>query len=263
METDVRARNNVRVFGRGAQPMLFAHGFGCDQNMWRWMTPAFENDYKIVLFDYVGSGKSDVNAYDRDRYATLDGYAQDIVDIVRELDLRDVILVAHSVSSMISVLAAIAEPDRFSRADPHRPFAELPERRRRVPRRLRARGHRGTPRTDGQELHRMGELPDSDDHEERRAGPSSPEELQRELLLDRPRDSAPFAEVDFFSDNRADLPESPFRPSSSSARMTAIAPDGVGQFVADAVLQADAPAADGRRPLPAHEPPGGDDRGDS
>ena len=116
METDVRARNNVRVFGRGAQPMLFAHGFGCDQNMWRWMTPAFEDDYKIVLFDYVGSGKSDLNAYDRDRYASLDGYAQDIVDIVRELDLRDVILVAHSVSSMISILAAIAEPDRFSRS---------------------------------------------------------------------------------------------------------------------------------------------------
>ena len=187
METDVRARNNVRVFGRGAQPMLFAHGFGCDQNMWRWMTPAFENDYKIVLFDYVGSGKSDVNAYDRDRYATLDGYAQDIVDIVRELDLRDVILVAHSVSSMISVLAAIAEPDRFSRLIHHRPFAELPERRRRVPRRLRARGHRGTPGPDGQELHRMGQLPHADDHEERRAARTHPR-AQRELLLDRSGD---------------------------------------------------------------------------
>ena len=66
-------RNNVQVSGRGTQPMLFAHGFGCDQNMWRLVTPAFEKDYRIVLFDYVGAGKSDVKAWDRERYSTLDG----------------------------------------------------------------------------------------------------------------------------------------------------------------------------------------------
>ena len=109
------ARNNVKDFGRGTQPMLFVHGFGCDQNMWRFVTPAFEDDYRIVLFDYVGSGKSDLTAYDPERYATLDGYAQDVLDVCHELDLHDVILVGHSVSGMVGVLAANREPERFAR----------------------------------------------------------------------------------------------------------------------------------------------------
>ena len=95
--------------------MLFAHGFGCDQNMWRFVTPAFEQDYRIVLFDYVGSGKSDLRAYDADRYATLAGYAHDVLDVCHALDLHDVIFVGHSVSSMVGVLAANREPERFSR----------------------------------------------------------------------------------------------------------------------------------------------------
>jgi sigma-B regulation protein RsbQ len=112
--TDVIRRNNVKVSGKGTQPMLFAHGFGCDQNMWRYITPAFENDYKIVLFDYVGSGRSDIGAYDASRYSTLEGYAQDILDVVRALDLHDIVFVGHSVSSMTGILAANQEPGRFS-----------------------------------------------------------------------------------------------------------------------------------------------------
>ncbi|HEX8320650.1 alpha/beta hydrolase [Longimicrobium sp.] len=115
MPQDVLARNNVKVFGRGTQPMVFAHGFGCDQNMWRLVTPAFEDDYRIVLFDYVGSGRSDLAAYDASRYSTLEGYAQDVIDVIHALDLRDVVLVAHSVSSMVAVLAANREPGRFER----------------------------------------------------------------------------------------------------------------------------------------------------
>lgn len=115
MSSDILTRNNVRVSGRGTQPMLFAHGFGCDQNMWRLVTPAFEDEYRIVLFDYVGSGNSDLRAYDAPRYSTLDGYAQDLLDVVHALDLHDVVLVAHSVSSMVSVLAANREPERFAR----------------------------------------------------------------------------------------------------------------------------------------------------
>ena len=107
-------RNNVTVKGRGERPMLLAHGFGCDQQMWRYITPAFEGDFRVVLFDYVGSGKSDWSAYDHDRYRTLEGYAQDVLDICSELDLRDVVFVGHSVSSMVGVLAANAEPDRFA-----------------------------------------------------------------------------------------------------------------------------------------------------
>jgi sigma-B regulation protein RsbQ len=115
MPAHVLARNNVTVSGRGAQPMLFAHGFGCDQNMWRFVAPAFEDDYQVLLFDYVGSGRSDLSAYDPQRYSTLDGYARDILDIVHALDLRDVVLVAHSVSAIIAVLAANQEPERFDR----------------------------------------------------------------------------------------------------------------------------------------------------
>lgn len=115
MPTNVLARNNVKVSGHGSQPMLFAHGFGCDQHMWRFVAPAFEKDYRVVLFDYVGAGGSDLSAYDAERYSTLDGYAQDVLDIIDALGLHDVIFVGHSVSSMIGVLAANREPERFDR----------------------------------------------------------------------------------------------------------------------------------------------------
>ncbi len=106
-------RHNVKITGNGAIPMLFAHGFGCDQNMWRWITPSFERDYRIILFDYVGHGRSDFSAYDRTRYGSLDGYAGDVLEICEELNLRDVVFVGHSVSATIGILAAIREPERF------------------------------------------------------------------------------------------------------------------------------------------------------
>jgi sigma-B regulation protein RsbQ len=112
--SEVLVRNNVNVFGEG-QPMLFAHGFGCDQNMWRFVTPAFKDNYKIVLFDYVGSGKSDTKAYNKEKYNDLNGYANDVLDIINALDLHDTIFVGHSVSSMIGLLAAVKQPTRFSK----------------------------------------------------------------------------------------------------------------------------------------------------
>lgn len=115
LNTSVAARNNVTVFGKGTQPMLLAHGFGCDQHMWRFITPAFEEDYKIVLFDFVGSGKSDIAAYNPERYATLQGYAKDVLEICEELQLRDVVFVGHSVSAMIGMLATIEQPKYFSK----------------------------------------------------------------------------------------------------------------------------------------------------
>jgi sigma-B regulation protein RsbQ len=113
MNNTVLSRNNVNVSGAGDQPMVFAHGFGCDQNMWRFITPAFADDYRIVLFDYVGSGKSDLGAYDSHRYSTLDGYAQDVLDVCHALELENVIFVGHSVSGMVGILAAIREPSLF------------------------------------------------------------------------------------------------------------------------------------------------------
>ena len=115
MKEKISARNNVTIRGKGSRTMVFAHGFGCDQNMWRFVTPAFEDDYRVVLFDYVGSGKSDLSAYNEERYSNLNGYAQDILEICEVLKLRDTIFVGHSVSSMIGLLAAIKRPEYFSK----------------------------------------------------------------------------------------------------------------------------------------------------
>jgi sigma-B regulation protein RsbQ len=96
------------------QPIVFAHGFGCDQNMWRGVWPRFAADYRVVLFDYVGAGGSDISAYDPSRYSSLAGYAEDVLAICRELALTEIVFVGHSVSAMIGVLAAAAEPERFA-----------------------------------------------------------------------------------------------------------------------------------------------------
>ena len=106
-------RNNVKVIGNGERVLMFAHGYGCDQSMWRHMTPDFSDEFKIVLFDYVGSGSSDTLAFDSSKYSSLKGYAQDILDIAAELKLYRINFVGHSVSSMIGALACIAEPGRF------------------------------------------------------------------------------------------------------------------------------------------------------
>ncbi len=112
--TSVLERNNVTVTGNPAgRPIMFAHGFGCSQEMWREVAPHFEDEFKVVLFDHVGSGGSDLSAYDRGKYDSLHGYADDVLDIVEELDLHDVVFVAHSVSAMIGVLASNRNPEPF------------------------------------------------------------------------------------------------------------------------------------------------------
>ncbi|MGA8851690.1 MAG: alpha/beta hydrolase [Aeromicrobium sp.] len=109
-------RHAVTVSGNpDGQTMVFAHGFGCDQHMWREVAPAFQADFQVVLFDYVGAGGSDVSAYDASKYSTLDGYADDVVAICEALGASDVIFVGHSVSSMIGALAAARRPDLFAR----------------------------------------------------------------------------------------------------------------------------------------------------
>jgi sigma-B regulation protein RsbQ len=111
----VLTRNNVTLLGRGDQPMLFAHGYGCDQHMWRLVAPSFEDRYRVVLFDHVGAGRSDASAYDPTKYSSLHSYADDLLEICSELDLHRVIFVGHSVSAMIGVLAAIRQPARFDK----------------------------------------------------------------------------------------------------------------------------------------------------
>jgi sigma-B regulation protein RsbQ len=108
---DVQRRNNVKITGNSNGPtLLLAHGFGCDQNMWRFMLPELERHYQVVLFDYVGSGKSLLSAYSVEKYQSLVGYAQDIIDIIQALNLKDVVVIGHSVSAIIAALASLKIP---------------------------------------------------------------------------------------------------------------------------------------------------------
>ena len=111
----VIGKNNVKIRGAGQQAIVFAHGFGCDQHMWRHVAPAFEQDYRTVLFDHVGAGQSDIAYYVPEQYGSLSQYARDVLAICDELALERPIFVGHSVSAMIGVLAAIAAPERFAK----------------------------------------------------------------------------------------------------------------------------------------------------
>ena len=183
--------------------MLFAHGFGCDQNMWRFITPAFENDYRIVLFDYVGSGKSELASYRPERYASLQGYAQDVLDICEELNLRDTIFVGHSVSSMVGLLAAVERPQYFAHIIMVGPS----------PRYINDEGYvGGFERTDIEGLLDTMEknyigwanflAPAIMGHKER---PELGTELVESFCSTDPVIARQFAETTFFSDNRQDL----------------------------------------------------------
>lgn len=227
--TGVWKRNNVKVFGKGAQPILFAHGFGCNQNMWRFITPAFEEAYRIVLFDYVGSGNSDPSAFDFVRYSSLEGYAEDVLDICRALDLRNVIFVGHSVSSMIGVLAANREPDRFSRLIMVGPS----------PRYINDAGYVG-----GFERPDIEGLLDLMDKNyigwanflapvivKNEARPELTKELNDSFCSTDPKITRRFAETTFFADNRADLPHVRVPSLILQCVEDAIAPIEVGHYL--------------------------------
>lgn len=109
----VRLRNNIQIFGNGPTAIVFAHGFGCDQNMWRYIVPSFEDRFTLVLFDLVGSGKSDLSAYDFEKYNSLHGYATDLLEIINDVTNEPVIFVGHSVSAIIGLLAAVESPEKF------------------------------------------------------------------------------------------------------------------------------------------------------
>ena len=112
--SDVLSRNNISVQGAGRRPMMLAHGYGCDQNMWRYFWPAFATDRQIILFDHVGAGGSQLSAYDPVKYSSLEGYATDVIEMCEQLQLKDTEFIGHSVSAMIGVLAAVRRPDLFS-----------------------------------------------------------------------------------------------------------------------------------------------------
>ena len=233
MSENVFFRNNVRIFGEGEQTMLFAHGFGCDQNMWRFVTPAFRERYKIVLFDYVGSGQSDLRAYDPQRYGSLDGYAQDILEICETAALRNVILVAHSVSCVIGVLAANRAPERFDRLiliGPSAAYINDP------PDYIG-----GFDRADIEGLLQMMDKNDlgwasflapavmkNADY------PDLTAELEQSFCATDPKIARRFAEVTFLSDNRADFSRLQHPALIMQCSDDSIAPLAAGEFVARA-----------------------------
>ncbi len=197
-------RNNVTVIGDGDRIMMFAHGFGCDQQMWRLVTPAFAGDYKLVLFDHVGAGRSELAAYDPLKYSTLDGYAADVIEICDELGLTDVVFVGHSVSSMIGVVAALRRPELFSDLIMLGPS----------PRYVDDEGYTGGFTREGiEELLTFLEsnhlgwaaamAPAIMGHPEE---PELAGELENSFCATDPEIAAQFARVTFLSDNRKDLP---------------------------------------------------------
>ncbi|PIQ21765.1 MAG: alpha/beta hydrolase [Cytophagales bacterium CG18_big_fil_WC_8_21_14_2_50_42_9] len=113
--TDVIKRNNVRIIGQGEQSIIFAHGFGCSQNVWRHLVDVYKTKFKLILFDFVGAGQSDLNAYDIKKYSSLDGYTKDVLEILEALNIKNALYIGHSVSCMIGVKAAIAQPSYFSK----------------------------------------------------------------------------------------------------------------------------------------------------
>ncbi len=230
----VRERNNVVEHGPAeAQAMLFAHGFGCDQTMWRDVWPAFADRYRIVLFDHVGAGGSDLAAYDATRYGSLAGYAGDVREICRELGLRDVILVAHSVAAMIGVLAAVEEPELFDRLVLVGPS----------PRYIDDGDYVGGFTRD--DIEGLLDAMDSNylGWSQQLApvimgNPDRPElgdELTNSFCRTDPEIARRFARVTFLSDNRADLGRVRTPSLVLQCREDAIAPQVVGRYVAAAL----------------------------
>ncbi len=227
---DALLRHNVTVHGQpDGPPLVFAHGFGCDQNMWRFVWPAFAGEHRVILFDHVGHGRSDHQAFDPDRYRSLDGYAEDVLAILRALDVHEAVFVGHSVSAMIGALAAVAEPERFSRLVMVGPS----------PRYIDDDGYTGGfSREDIDGLLESLEsnylgwsgamapvIMGNDDR------PELGDELTDAFCATDPEIAAHFARVTFLSDNRADLERVPVRTLVLQCSADVIAPVGVGAYV--------------------------------
>ena len=226
----VLTRNCVTVSGvPSGRPLVFVHGFGCDQAMWRFVAPDFEVDHRVVLLDLVGSGRSDLSAYDPEKYGSLRGYASDIVEVCRELGLADVVFVGHSVSAMIGALAAAEEPERFGRLVLVGPS----------PRYVDDEGYTGGfSREDIEGLLESMEsnylgwssamAPVIMGNDER---PELGQELTNSFCRADPAIAGHFARVTFLSDNRADLERVPTPSLVLQCADDVIAPEAVGRYV--------------------------------
>lgn len=230
MSVNLHERHNIHVLGHGPIDMMFAHGYGCDQNMWRLITPAFEDRYRIILYDLVGSGRSDLGAYDRKKYGTLDGHARDVLAIATEVARGPMVFVGHSVSAMIGLLAGIAEPARFLAQvmiGPSPGYINDGD------------YHGGFERADIESL-----LDTLDSNylgwasamaPKIMGAPDQPElgvELTNSFCATDPEIAKHFARVTFLSDNRADVPKLTTRSLVVQSSDDLIAPRFVGEYMA-------------------------------
>lgn len=229
VDTDVLKRNNVRLFGQGQQMLVFGHGFGCDQYVWSDIAPAFEEKYRVVLFDYVGAGKSDKSAYTTERYGSLHGYKQDLFDLCDALNLENIVFVGHSVSSMIGMLASIERPgliDKMIMIAPSPYYLNEPD------------YHGGFEKSDIDELLDMMEInykewakylaPVVMQNEDR---PHLATDFEEILCSNDPVIARQFAEVTFTSDVRSELSKVSVPTLILQTRFDAIAPPEVGRYV--------------------------------
>jgi sigma-B regulation protein RsbQ len=226
----VIVRNHVRESGIPCgRPIVFAHGYGCDQTMWRHVAPDFEVDHRVVLFDHVGAGGSDLTAYDPARYGSLGGYADDVVQICRELQLTDVVFVGHSVSAMIGVLALRQAPELFGAMVMVGPS----------PRYVDEGDYTGgfsradiTGLLDSLDANHLGwsaaMAPVIMGNPDR---PDLAVELTNSFCSTDPAIARQFARVTFLSDNRADLPAVAVPTLVLQCTADAIAPEAVGRYV--------------------------------
>jgi sigma-B regulation protein RsbQ len=226
----VLERNRVTVRGvRSGRPIMFAHGFGCDQEMWRFVAPDFEVDHRVVLFDHVGSGNSDLSAYDPDKYGSLRGYAADVVDICRELELTDVVFVGHSVSSMIGALSYLRAPELFGALVMIGPSPRYIDDGDYVGGFSRADIVDLLDSLDSNHLGWSTQMaPVIMGNAER---PELGEELTNSFCRTDPDIARQFARVTFLSDNRADLPGLDVPTLVLQCSEDVIAPDVVGAYV--------------------------------
>ena len=227
---DIVHRNNMKTLGSGDRAMVFAHGFGCDQNMWRFVWPAFADDYRIVLFDHVGCGGSDLSAYDPEKYGSLEGYADDVIAICRELEITHGVFVGHSVSAMIGAIASLKAPDIFDDLIMIGPS----------PRYINDEDYTGG--FSEQQIHELLDFLDANHMGWSQAmapvimgNPDRPElgeELTNSFCMTDPEIAKKFARVTFLSDNRSDLPAVKARSLVLQCSEDVIAPKSVGEYVA-------------------------------
>jgi sigma-B regulation protein RsbQ len=209
--------------------MMFAHGFGCDQNMWRWVAPAFADRYRTILFDHVGAGRSDLSAFDPAKYATLDGYAEDVTELARALDVQDGIFVGHSVSAMIGVLAAIRAPELFSKLVLVGPSPRYIDDGDYVGGFSEAQIHELLAFLDSNHMGWSEAMaPVIMGNKER---PELTEELTNSFCRTDPKIAQHFARTTFLSDNRGDLGKVRARCLVLQCSDDVIAPEAVGRYV--------------------------------